>query len=92
MNLFYLRQFLSRSGRTLVPVSRWRSVQFNVMITRKQVETIPVPLLCNPRISEAHATRTAHAAFEQSQPVVSPRQPLPRERALPHDSQYTRMK
>lgn len=46
----------AHSDRTLVPVSRWRSVQFNVVITRKRVETIPVPLPCLRTLSEAHVS------------------------------------
>jgi hypothetical protein len=68
MNLVHLRQSMSRSGWTLVPVSRWTSVQFNVVITRKRIETTSGPLLCHPRISEAHAVPTAIAACGQSGP------------------------
>jgi hypothetical protein len=68
MNQDHPRQSMSRSGRTLVPVSRWRSVQFNVVITRKRIETTSGPLLCHRRISEAHAVRTAITAFGQSGP------------------------
>ena len=71
MNLVHLRQSMSRSGRTLVPVSRWKSVQFNVVITRKRIATTSGPLLCHRRISEAHAIRTANAAFGQSGPSSS---------------------
>jgi hypothetical protein len=68
MNLVHLRQSLSRSGRVLLPLRRWKSVQFNVLITRKRIETATGPLLCHRRISEAHAVRTANTAFGQSGP------------------------
>jgi hypothetical protein len=56
MNLVHLRQSMSRSGRTLVPVTRWKSVQFNPAVSRKRVETISVPLPCFRTLSEAHVS------------------------------------
>ena len=62
MNLFHLRQSMSRSGRILLPVTRWESVQFNPAISRKRVETISVTLPCFRSISEAHVSER-EAAF-----------------------------
>jgi len=68
MNMVRLRQSMSRSGGVILPVRQWKNVQFNLMITRKQIETTSVRLLCHRRISEAHAIRTANVAFGQSGP------------------------
>ena len=62
MNLVHLRQSMSRSGRALVPVTHWESVQFNPAVSRKRVETISVPLPCFRTISEAHVSER-EAAF-----------------------------
>jgi len=64
MNLVHLRQSMSRSSRTLVPVTRWESVQFNPAVSRKRVETISVPLPGFRTISEAHVSER-EAAFER---------------------------
>ena len=68
MNLVHLRQSMSRSGRTLVPVTRWESVQFNPAVSRKQVEPISVPLPLFRTISEAHVSDRA-AAFGRRIPL-----------------------
>jgi hypothetical protein len=40
MNLVQHGESMSRSNRTLVPVTRWESVQFSPDVSRKRVETI----------------------------------------------------
>ena len=61
MNLVHLRQSVSQSGRTLVPVTRWESVQFSPAVSRKRVETISGPLPCFRTISEAHVSEREDA-------------------------------
>lgn len=55
---------LSRDWWTILPVTRWESVQFSPAISRKRVETIPVPLPSFRTISEAHESER-EAAFER---------------------------
>ena len=92
MNLVHLRQSLSRSGRILFPLCAWKYNQFNVVITRTRIETNSGPLPCHRRISEAHVIRTGATAVRPSVALFPQKQPFPRERALPHDGQYARMK
>jgi len=92
MNLVHLRQSLSRSGRILFPLCAWKYNQFNVVITRTRIETNSGPLPCHRRISEAHVIRTGAAAVRPGVALFPQKQPFPRERALPHDGQYARMK
>ena len=83
---------LSPDRWTILPVTRWESVQFNVVITRTRIETNSGPLPCHRRISEAHVIRTGAAAVRPGVALFPQKQPFPRERALPHDGQYARMK
>lgn len=68
MNPVHHRQSSSGSSRLLLPVRRWRSVQFNVVIPRKRIETTSGPWLCRRSISEARAVRAVNAVFGQSAP------------------------
>jgi len=64
MNVSDVAEPLSPDRRTILPVTRWVSVQFNLAVRRRQVETILVPLPCFQTISEAHVSERA-AAFGQ---------------------------
>ena len=50
------------------------------------------PVALPPKNFGSARRPNSHCCFRTKRPVVSPRQPFPRERALPHDGQYTRMK
>jgi len=63
MKGIHLHQCSSRSGRVQLPVGRWNSVQFNVVISRGRIEPASGPLPCHRTISEAHAVKTADAAI-----------------------------
>ena len=91
MNLAHNRKSLSQSSRVLLPMSHWKSVQFNVAITRKQIKTTSSPLLRHRRILEAHALPNSQCCILTKRPVVLPRRPFAREGALPQDGEHTKM-
>ena len=62
MNVSDVAEPLSPDRWTILPVTRWESVQFNPAISRKRVETVPVPLPCFRTISETHVSER-EAAF-----------------------------
>lgn len=64
MNRTPAHEPLAHNDRTLVPVTRWESVQFSPVVSRKRVETIPVPLPGFRIISEAHVSKR-EAALER---------------------------
>jgi hypothetical protein len=69
MNPVHLRQSLPQSSRANLPVRRCKSVQFNVAIRRKRIESTSGLLPFHRRISEAHAVRAVNAVFGQSGPT-----------------------
>lgn len=56
MNLIHLWQCLWRSGRTLVPVTRWESVRFKPAVHGTPVKAISVQPICLRTISEAYVS------------------------------------
>jgi hypothetical protein len=68
MNPVHHRQSLSPNGQTVLPVRCAKTVQFNVLITRKRIKTTSGPSLCRQRISGERALRTANALFGQRGP------------------------
>ena len=56
MKLVHLWQSMSRSDRTLVPVTRWESVRFNPAVHGTRVKAISVPPICLRTISEAYVS------------------------------------
>ena len=62
MKAFDVAEPLSRDRGTILPVTRWVSVQFNPVVRRRRIGTIPVPLPGSRPRSEAHVSER-EAAF-----------------------------